>query len=205
MRPFTNCCTFLLYLALVPGTMVACSAYTPQRIERDIAQWHPYYFRLDDTLYRIQIPPGAMIIKQPVTDVSTDSVDDYFIAAAFGFDFGRGTYNDIAQVELGVSVSRINDGISCVEEESRFGECILQDSKVSVKGNMNQYQTFGLLQWFHESGTRLPWDGYSILVSRDHYLTIEGHYWEDLVERPDMLADRRKLVEEIVRTVQILN
>jgi hypothetical protein len=205
MRPFTDYFPVLILMVLVPGVLAACSAYSPQQIERDVTQWYPYHFWIDDVQYRIRIPPGAMIIKQPVPSVSTGSVDDYFIVASFGFDYGRGSYDDIVQAEVSVSVSRIDDGISCAAEEFRFGECILQDAKESTKGNINQYRMLGALQWFHESDVQTPWDAYSILLGKDHYLTVEGHYWRDLAERPDMLADRRRLVEEIVSAVQKLD
>ena len=184
--------------------LAACSAYLPQQIERDVTQWHPYHIRIDGDVYRIKIPPKGLIINKPVTDISAGSVDDYLIAASFGFDYGRGTYNDIAQFEVSVSVSRIDDGVSCNSDRARFGDCILQDAKASRVGNINQYKKLGSLLWFHESDIQTPWDAYSVMLGEHHYLTIEGHYWRDLVARPGMLADRRKLVEEIVSTVRIL-
>ena len=200
--------SLLLKLAgylLVTGVLAACAAYTPQQIERDVALWYPYHFRIDGVQYRIRIPPGAMIIRHPVTDIDARSVEDYRIAAAFGFDFGRGSYNDIAQVRIRVSVSRIDDGIVCSGQDIGFGECLLLDSRVSVQGNVNEYLELGGLQWFHEAGSHEWWDTYSILLGNDLYLSVEAYYQDDLVERPGMLADRRKLVEEIVGTVQKLN
>jgi len=204
MRPFTSCFLIPVLMLQALVTMTACSAYSPQQIERDADLWYPYHFRIDDAVYSIMIPPQGLIINKPVTDISAGSVDNYFIAASFGFDYGRGTYNDIAQVEVTVSVSRIDDAISCASDQTRFGDCILQDAKASTKGNVNRYRRFGELQWFHESDIQTPWDAYSILLGDKHYLTIEGHYWRDLVARPAMLADRRKLVEEIVSTVRKL-
>jgi len=204
MRHITISLSFTVLFLLTCALLEACSAYSPQQIKRDADQWYPYNFRIDDDLYRIKIPPKGLIIKKPVTYISADSVDDYFIAASFGFDYGRGTYNDIAQVEVSVSISRIDDGISCIGDRTRFGNCILQDAKASTTGNINRYRRLGELQWFHESDIQTPWDAYSIMLGENHYLTIEGHYWRDLVARPGMLADRRKLVEEIVSSVRKL-
>lgn len=192
-------------MVFVSVIMTACSAYTAQRIDRDVAHWHPYEFRIDGKIYQIRIPPKGMIIKHPVTDITTSDIDDYFVAAWFGYDYGRGSYDDIAQFGVDVGISRINDGISCHTGKSRFGECVLKDSKVSINGHANQYEILGNMQWFHESDVERPWDAYSIMLDRDHYLSIIGTYWRDLAARPDMLADRRRLLREIVSTVEIIN
>jgi hypothetical protein len=117
----------------------------------------------------------------------------------------RITYDDIAQFEVDIGISRLDDGILCHPNKSKFGECILKDSKVSQGGHVNQYESLGALQWFHEMDIQRPWDAYSIMLDRNHYLSIVGTYWRDLAARPDRLADRRRLLEEIVSTVEVIN
>jgi len=205
MQPITDRIMMLLLMVLMSWLLIACSAYTAQLIDRDVGHWYPYNFRIDGEIYQVRIPPRGMIIIKPIADITTSAVDDYLIAASFGYDYGRGSYDDIAQFGVDIGISKIDDGISCHAGESRFGECILKDSKVSLNGHVNQYESLGALQWFHESDIQRPWDAYSIMLDRDHYLSVVGTYWRDLAARPGMLADRRRLLEEIVSTVEITN
>ena len=194
MSPITDRMMMLVFAAMVSVMITACSAYTAQLVDRDVTRWHPYEFRIDGKIYRIRLPPNGLIIKQPIADIATKDIDDYLVAAGFGYDFGRGSYDDIAQFEVDVGISRINDGLSCHAVESRFGECILMDSyssKAAIHGHINQYESPGALRWFHETDIRTPWDAYSIMLDRRHYLSIVGTYWRDLAARPDKLEDRR--------------
>ena len=205
MQPITDRTKMFVLMVLASVMMTACSTYTAQRIDRDVSHWHPYEFRIHGSIYQVKIPPDGMIITKPMTDVTTSDIDDYMIAASFGYDYGRGTYDDIAQFKVDIGISKINGGISCHTGKFRFGECILKDSDDSINGHVNQYKSLGALQWFHESDIQRPWDAYSIMLDRDHYLSIVGFYWRDLAARPDMLTDRRRLLEEIVSTVDIIN
>lgn len=195
----------LFILATV--TLAACATYSPQRIERDAGKWHPYTFHIDGYAYRIRVPPRGLIIKKPVTDLTLSSIDKYFIAATFGYDYGRGSYDDLAQLNLRVSVSRIMDGVGCNTKGPEYGDCIILSSLSLISANEQtyQYESLGRLRWFHQYGKQQVWDMYSIMLNQNYYLTVEAYYWDDLTKNTKMLADRRNLVEKIVRTVEKLN
>ena len=192
-------------MVLMPWLLIACSAYTAQLIDRDVGHWYPFDFSIDGKIYQVRLPPKGMIIKKPVTNIMTSDVDDYIIAASFGYDYGRGSYNDIAQVDVGILLSRIGDGISCDSRENHFGDCILKNTKGSTENYTINYTNLGAFQWFHESDSHPSWESYSIMINDRYYLRISGNYWRDLAARPDMLADRKKLLKEIVSTVEIIN
>ena len=146
-----------------------------------------------------------MIIKKPITNITTSDIDDYIITASFGYDYGRGTYNDIPQVDVVIVLSRIKDGVSCDPRPNHFGDCILKNTKGSTENYEINYIDLGAFQWFHESDSHPSWESYSIMINDRYYLRISGNYWRDLAARPDMLADRKKLLKEIVSTVDIIN
>ncbi len=205
MRLFIRNLQVLLAAAFMLASLAACSAYSPQRLERDESHWYPFHFRIDGNVYRILVPPGGMVIREPVTSIATAAVDDYIIAASFGYDYGAGTYNETAQVKIKVSVSRLDDTIDCENFQASFGECISRDLNSVHSDKVEDYDSLGSFRWFHEYGKILPWDNYSVFVARRHYLTIAGFYSDELAARPDRLADRRKLLERIVATVEKLD
>jgi hypothetical protein len=191
----------MVFCTLLLGVSPGCTLWKYQNIDRDVASWNQYTFYIDSTILSVGFPPDSLDITPPVYRIKTAAVDDYFILTTVDYDYGLGSYDDIPQVQLRVSVSRLDDGIVCTKDEMKFGDCIVQDSKVSYSGVDTRYVSYGELNWFHEEAAE--GETYSFLISENHYLTIEAHYWDDLVKNPAMLADRKGLVRDIVSTVSL--
>lgn len=201
MFSLTRDCALMAFCALLLGVSPGCTLWKFQNIDRDVASWNRNTFYIDGSVLSVSFPPDSLNMKPPTYHIKTAEVDDYFILTTVDYDYGLGSYDDIPQVHLRVSVSRLDDGIVCSEDEMKFGDCILLNAKVPASSIAVQYVSLGKLLWFHRED--VEWESYSYLIGKDHYLSISAYYWRDLVKNPELLADRKALVRNIVSTASI--